>query len=128
MAETWLRFQIKYPEYSELLSDARGPPSIEGLRSIMRNTAQEWECKRHGGFERAKHKMAGFSENLVSFADLFSIILQGDKYLSLFTGVISTTIKACLPKAHSPFLVLKASYGSLTIVIESARLLLDIKK
>lgn len=61
---------------------------------MMKETAQAWEDKRDSGFGRAKEKMIGFSEALVSFSDLFSIIPQGDKYVSLFTGVISTTIKA----------------------------------
>lgn len=95
LADTWLRFQTKYPEHSELLPNIRGPPSIETLRSIMKNTAQDWEEKRSGGFGRAKEKIIGFSESLVSFSDLFSIIPQGDKYVSLITGVVSTTIKVC---------------------------------
>lgn len=96
LAEIWLKFQTRYPESSELLPGSNGPPSVESLRSIMKTTAQDWETKRDGGFGRAKEKMIGFSETLVSFSDLFSIIPQGDKYVSLFTGVISTTIKACL--------------------------------
>lgn len=96
MAKIWLKFQTKYPESSEMLPGTRGPPSIESLRLIMKNTAQQWESKRDGGLGKAKEKITGFSETLVSFSDLFSIIPQGDKYVSLFTGVISTTIKVCL--------------------------------
>lgn len=116
MAEIWLKFQTKYPESSELLPDTRGPPSIESLRSIMQDTMQDWENKRDGGFGRAKEKMVGFSETLVSFSDLFSIIPQGDKYVSLFTGVISTTIKACsVPRKICVYLT-NESYELLTIV------------
>lgn len=95
LSETWLKFQTKYPEFSELSPDTRGPPTIEALRATMRTTVQTWETERSTGFSRAKENFLGFSQTLVSFSNLFSVVPQGDKYIPLFTGVLSTSVKVC---------------------------------
>lgn len=89
---TWRKFETKHIEFQDL--GTGGPPSIQDLQSIMRTTVQELDVKCNSGLSRAKKNFLAFSETLVQFSDLFSIIPDGDKYTSLLTGVISTTVKA----------------------------------
>lgn len=103
LVDTWLKFQTKFPDFSELSPNARGPPTVEVLRATMRTTVRDWETERSTGLSKAKENFLGFSETLVSFSNLFSIIPQGDKYISLFTGVLSTATKVCHCSCNADF-------------------------
>lgn len=93
LAQTWDDFQrkIKHPGTHDL--GTKGPPSFHDLQSIMRETVRDWDARGNSGVSKAKNSFLEFSDTLLSFSDLFSIIPDGDKYVSLFTGVISTTVK-----------------------------------
>lgn len=95
LAEVWMKFQKRHPEFSDLDIDTQQPPNIEALQTVMRAAVQDWEKRGDTGLAKAKDNFLSFSETLVSFSDLFSVIPHGDKYVSLFTGVLSTTVKAC---------------------------------
>lgn len=90
--KTWQEFQKKHLGFQEM--DTKGLPSIRDLQSTMRSTVQNWDAQDDSGLSRAKKNLLGFSETLLQFSELFSIIPDGDKYMSLFTGVISTIVKA----------------------------------
>lgn len=92
LMRTWRKFQTKHFEFRDL--DARGPPRIQELQSIMRTTLQDWDAPCDSRLAKAKKNFLAFSESLVQYSDLFSIIPDGDQYISLLTGVISTTVKA----------------------------------
>lgn len=81
----------------ELDPGVKGPPSLDTLRSTMSSTVKDWKNHSDTRLTNARDNFLEFSQTLVVFSDLFSIIPQGDKYVSLFTGVLSTTITACDP-------------------------------
>lgn len=89
---------MNYTEFQNL--DVGGPPSVEDLQSIMETTVQNWNSRCDSGLGRAKENFLNFSGTLLQFSDLFSIIPSGDKYISLLTGVISTTVKAGRSRIH----------------------------
>ncbi|KAI1338824.1 hypothetical protein F5Y15DRAFT_98862 [Xylariaceae sp. FL0016] len=76
------------------------PPSIEALRSVVEEVRSSWEGKKDKGFGKAKDNMMGFLENLEGHKALFSVIPNNDRYLSLFTGVISSIVKASVNYEH----------------------------
>lgn len=94
LADTWRKFQLKHVEFQDI--DSERPPSVQQLQTTMRATMQVWEARGESGLSKARKNLLGFSETLLQFSDLFSIIPDGDKYISLFTGVISTTVKVCV--------------------------------
>lgn len=81
---------------------------MQDLQSMMKNTVQDWDARGDSGLSKAKNNFLDFSETLLQFSDLFSIIPDGDKYISLFTGVISTIVKASI--SRNPYSYVLAPY------------------
>ncbi|KAI0017746.1 hypothetical protein F4780DRAFT_782018 [Xylariomycetidae sp. FL0641] len=90
VADAWASFKFRVTEEQE--SD--GPPSIESLYQAVQLAQSKWETKKAHGFGKAKDRITSFLGTMDGYRALFSVIPTGDKYLSLFTGVVSSIVHA----------------------------------
>ena len=96
LAETWAEFKLRLPELEKGLPVIRGRPNISTVRIAVEQTAQQWEHKKCKGFARARAGFYQFCGTLDAHSELFNFFPDGDKYISLFSGVISTIVKVRL--------------------------------
>jgi hypothetical protein len=92
-AKTWKEFKKNFPELSAE-GDSR-VPTIETLQDQVVAAQRKWASQRNKGFGKAKEQTMSFLESLEGHKALFSVIPSGDKYTSLFTGVVSSVVKVC---------------------------------
>ncbi|KAH8883585.1 hypothetical protein GQ53DRAFT_699035 [Thozetella sp. PMI_491] len=57
------------------------------------NAEKQWTSKKEEGWGKTKTRFFGFMETMKDHSYLFSFIPDGDKYFSLFTGVVSSIVK-----------------------------------
>jgi hypothetical protein len=93
LAEIWADFQSRLPEADQQLPLNQGLPNIRTVKTTVEAAARNWEAKKESGFGKAKDYLFKFCDTLVAHSELFSIFPQGDKYTSLFTGVLSSIVK-----------------------------------
>ncbi|KAK6857299.1 hypothetical protein PG995_007486 [Apiospora arundinis] len=93
LLESWKTFQEQFPGLgtSDLLFNEL--PTIETLKKVVRGAVKEWEENKEKGLGKAKTFLAKYCDTLLGHSQMFSFIPQGDKYTSVFTGVISSLIK-----------------------------------
>lgn len=96
LAEVWGDFQSRFPDLgtSDLLYNEL--PSIRTVRVVVEGVVNQWERKQDKGLRKAKNYLTSYCDTLLCHADLFAMFPQGDKYTSLFTGVLSTVVKASI--------------------------------
>ncbi|KAK8115438.1 hypothetical protein PG984_011940 [Apiospora sp. TS-2023a] len=94
LVETWKKFQDLFPGVgtSDILFNEY--PSIDTLRKAVRGAVEEWEENKEKGVGKARIFLTKYCDTLLAHSQLFSIIPQGDKYTSVFTGVVSSLVKA----------------------------------
>ncbi|KAI1081972.1 hypothetical protein F5B20DRAFT_578745 [Whalleya microplaca] len=93
VAETWRAFKL-HCHNVKFLEGIDKPPSIHTLQKEVWAAHNKWEGKKEKGFGKAKDNVMTFLEMLDGHKALFSVIPSNDKYLSLFTGVVSSVVKA----------------------------------
>jgi hypothetical protein len=71
-------------------------PSIRTVKVAVEGVVKQWEGKKERGIGKAKGYLTSYCDTLLSHSDMFSIFPQGEKYTSLFTGVLSTVVKASI--------------------------------
>ncbi|KAI1337702.1 hypothetical protein F5Y15DRAFT_151514 [Xylariaceae sp. FL0016] len=91
VAKVWNKFKSDFPE-AEI--QQVGPPSIETLQVAVSSAQTRWQGRREVGFGRIKAKLMAFFDVMDDHSTLFNVIPSGDKYLCLFTGVISSIVQA----------------------------------
>ncbi|KAI1844809.1 hypothetical protein JX266_009037 [Neoarthrinium moseri] len=99
VAKTWEQFKKHFPNLS-LLEGVSSLPTIESLQEEVCEAQAKWAAKKEKGFGKAKDHTMSFLETLEGHKALFSVIPSGDKYTSLFTGVISSVVKASVNYEH----------------------------
>jgi hypothetical protein len=92
MAEVWEDFKSRLPESDRHLDAYSGLPNLSAVRKAVSIASTEWEGKKEKGFGKAKHNFTSFCERLDAHSQLFKIFPEGDKYTSLFTGVLSSIV------------------------------------
>lgn len=81
-----------------MMPGGSGPPTVAMMKETVDSAIYTWQARREEGFGKVRQNFQEFSETILSFSDIFSIIPQGDKYISLFTGVISTVVKVSITR------------------------------
>ncbi|ROW03610.1 hypothetical protein VPNG_07167 [Cytospora leucostoma] len=92
--QVWIKFQADYPDVGIMMPGSKGPPSVATLKETVDSAIRSWKTRHEEGFGKVRKNFQDFSETVLDFSDIFTIIPQGDKYISLFTGIISTVVKA----------------------------------
>jgi len=67
-------------------------PTIEDLHGAITKAQTAWHEKRLKGMGKAKDRFFSFLETMNDHSYLFSVVPQGDRYLSLITGVVTTVV------------------------------------
>lgn len=98
-----MRFQADYPDIGIMMPGSQRPPSVATLKETVESAIETWKTRREEGFGKVRQNFQEFSETVLAFSDIFSIIPQGDKYISLFTGVISTVVKVSISSTTAAF-------------------------
>ncbi|KAI0006516.1 hypothetical protein F4779DRAFT_620531 [Xylariaceae sp. FL0662B] len=93
VAETWRKFKL-HCHNIKFLDGVDKPPSIYTLQKEVLTAHNKWEARKEEGFGKAKDNAMTFLEMLDGHKALFSVIPSNDKYISLFTGVVSSVVKA----------------------------------
>lgn len=93
LKEAWEDFRLKIPEADRQLPIYQGVPNIWTVKQSVALAEQEWAAKKETGVGKAKDYFFSFCETLDTHSQMFRIFPQGDKYTSLFTGVISSIVK-----------------------------------
>lgn len=91
--DAWKEFKDKLSETDRELPIYLGVPNIWTVKKTVELAEQEWRAKKEKGVGKAKDYFFCFSETLDTHSQMFQIFPQGDKYTSLFTGVISSIVK-----------------------------------
>lgn len=125
VAKTWEEFKKHFPNLS-LLEGVSHLPTVESLQHEVSAAQSKWAAKKEKGFGKAKDHAMSFLETLEGHKALFSVFPSGDKYTSLFTGVISTVVKVCIIPFFFPFFLflsflLKAIHSYLFIGFSQLR-------
>jgi hypothetical protein len=99
LAQKWQIFQSVLP-YNDRELPIESCPSISTVLEGTKAAREMWEEKKKVGFRRAKAHFISFCSKLNDHSFLFDIFPSGDKYTSLFSGVISSIVKVsyALPK------------------------------
>jgi hypothetical protein len=93
LIEVWADFQSHLPKADQQLPLNQDLLNIGTVKKAVEAVAQDWEAKKESKFGKAKDYLFKFCDTLVAHSELFSIFPQGDKYTSLFTGVLSSIVK-----------------------------------
>jgi hypothetical protein len=92
VAQTWKDFKSHFPNLN-MLEGITHLPTISTLQEEVAAAQTKWAAKKEKGFGKAKDNVMSFLETLEGHKALFEIFPSGDKYTSLFTGVISSVVK-----------------------------------
>lgn len=103
LVQTWTEFERCLPQSNKGLPATRGPPNFITIRAAVDETVREWESKREKGFGRVRAGFYQFCGVLDVHSELFSFFPKGDKYTSLFSGVISSIVKVGLVVCKNKF-------------------------
>ncbi|KAI0126483.1 hypothetical protein BJ170DRAFT_694947 [Xylariales sp. AK1849] len=99
VTQAWQEFKEHFPNL-HLEEGVSHPPTIETLHNEVNAAKVKWATKKEKGFGKAKDNVLSFLETLEGHKALFSVIPSGDKYTSLFAGVISSVVKASVNYEH----------------------------
>lgn len=90
--EAWENFRALFPglETSETFNEL---PSIKTVKTAVRGVVATWEEKNEKGIGKAATFLTRYCDTLLAHSQLFSVIPEGDKYISVFTGVVSSLVK-----------------------------------
>ena len=83
--------------YSNIPSPIRGgavePPSLRSLFTVVEEAMKKRVKKPSTGLGKAQETLYSFCYTMNTHSYMFSVFPSGDKYASLPTGVVSSTIK-----------------------------------
>ncbi|KAF2996782.1 hypothetical protein E8E14_005304 [Neopestalotiopsis sp. 37M] len=96
-AELWRKLKL---DLGDLGHDPDNPPTVKNLSLAVSEAQHAWNMSKRTGLGKAKERFASFLDTMDQYKYLFSIIPKGDKYTSLFTGVVSTVVKASRNNEH----------------------------
>lgn len=96
LAEVWKDFQSRFPDLATSDLWYNGLPSIRTVRVVVESVVNQWKRKQDKGLRKAKNYLTSYCDTLLCHADLFAVFPQGEKYTCLFTGVLSTMVKASI--------------------------------
>jgi hypothetical protein len=92
--DLWERFNQIYPDGSPS-DQTNNIPTIESLYQAIDQAQTVWQDKQAQGLRPIRDKFFNFAETMSEYSYLFSIIPNGDRYVSLITGVVSSVVKVC---------------------------------
>ncbi|MCJ1308632.1 hypothetical protein MMC25_002285 [Agyrium rufum] len=95
MIAAWKDFQGELPEDQRATRDSN-PPTEVSLKSTIESLAAQCSSKKGEEYESAKVNFLGCCTTLDAHAQLFAIFPNGDKYVSLLSGTISSIVKAAV--------------------------------
>ncbi|KAI0376344.1 hypothetical protein F5Y04DRAFT_292774 [Hypomontagnella monticulosa] len=94
----WQRLDSFLARRSNLIYTHNGVPTIDTLYSAVQIAEQKW--KERNEKCKAKDRFFDFLETMDDYSYLFKVIPADDKYISLFTGVLSSIVKASVNHSH----------------------------
>ncbi|KAK1773789.1 hypothetical protein QBC45DRAFT_339128 [Copromyces sp. CBS 386.78] len=94
LIDTWKRFSKWLPGMEDMSPEGTWIPTVKTLETAIMEAAKSREAQNQVGFGLLKDRFLTLMETLETHKNLFSIIPKGDKYVSLFTGVVSVIAKA----------------------------------
>ncbi len=89
----WDKFSSSFPQLERPVTERQSVPTISTLQQEVLKAEKEWSSNQEAGWGRAKSRFFTFMDTMKDHSYLFSFIPDGDKYISLFTGVISSVVK-----------------------------------
>ena len=111
MAKIWKEFLPAFARSGRFTDDTLTPPSIADLTAVVHQVRQDSANKKESGFGKARDKFFTFCQTMSDHSYLFSVFPDGDKYTSLFTGVVSSIVKVGAPQTVRPKAELRGSTG-----------------
>lgn len=93
LATSWEQFRSILPKSKQATPVDRSIPKPSNIWTEVKTAQQEWERGKDSRFGQAKANFSSFCQTLDEHSYLFSIFPNGDKYTSLFTGVIASIVK-----------------------------------
>ena len=93
VVKLWDKFSSSFPQLERPGSACPNVPTISTLQQEVLSAEQAWTVGREAGWGKAKNRVFTFIETMNNHSYLFSFIPQGDRYVSLFAGVISSIVK-----------------------------------
>ncbi|KAH8198582.1 hypothetical protein TruAng_007263 [Truncatella angustata] len=94
LIEVWKDFQSRYPDLGTSTLLDNEIPNISTVKQAVNGVVGEWEAKKDKGMGKAKDYLTRYCDTLLAHSQLFAVIPKGDKYISLFTGVMASIVKA----------------------------------
>ncbi len=76
-------------------SNGLSVPTIDKLHNAVVAASESWKSKKESGYGKVKQRFFDFLNMMDDHSEMFSVIPNGDKYVSLITGVVSTIVKVC---------------------------------
>jgi hypothetical protein len=93
LAQHWLKFQQLLPKgHASKVQGA--PPSMKDVVDAVATANDTWKKNREESIAgKAKEKFGILCQSLESHKEMLAVVPQGDKYVSLITGSLSSIVK-----------------------------------
>ncbi|EGO55982.1 hypothetical protein NEUTE1DRAFT_86754 [Neurospora tetrasperma FGSC 2508] len=96
LIDTWRRLSKSLPGMGDLSPQGTWIPTISTLKQAVVQAENTMKAKKLNGFGLLKDRFHSLIQTLDDHKYMFAIIPQGDRYVSLFTGVVSFIAKASI--------------------------------
>lgn len=94
LSEAWTSFQERLPPEERATFEGRAPTILDVVKTVS-DISATWELKRkQGKYGMAKQYFHNFSSGVGAHATMLEVLPAGNEYVSLFTGVLKSVIKA----------------------------------
>ncbi|KAK3947204.1 hypothetical protein QBC32DRAFT_385248 [Pseudoneurospora amorphoporcata] len=94
LIDSWKDVSTHFPEMGDMAPGSSWVPNLSSLRHMVSQAESAREVDKTSGFGAIRERLRNLVQALDDHKYLFEIIPKGDKYLCLFTGVVSFLSKA----------------------------------